>query len=70
VIAVALTSQPPGPGFPFSLEIESDKLPRRTWAKISQVRTLSVQRLGKFIDRLSADQISMVVEGLNDIIAE
>jgi mRNA interferase MazF len=45
VIAIALTSQPQKAGFP--LELLDAKLPKRSWAKISQIRTLSVQRLKK-----------------------
>lgn len=45
VIAIALTSQPQRAGFPLTLELLDAKMPKRSWAKISQVRTLSVQRL-------------------------
>src|SRR5271157_5372234 len=45
VIAMALTAEPPRAGFPLTLALASAGLPKRTWVKISQVRTLSVQRL-------------------------
>ena len=45
VIAVALTSQTPKAGFPLTLELADAKLPKRSWVKISQVRTLSTERL-------------------------
>lgn len=47
VIAVALTSQQPSAGFPLTLELSDPRLPKKSWVKISQIRTLSVQRLGK-----------------------
>src|SRR5215218_1604535 len=68
VIAVALTSQEPKAGFPLTIEITSPKLPKRSWVKISQIRTLSTKRLSKTIGRVSAEEISQVIEGLNEII--
>src|SRR3972149_7423824 len=47
VIAVALTSQAQRAGFPLTLELTTPKLPKRTWVKISQIRTLAVERIGK-----------------------
>ena len=68
VIAVALTSQPQRAGFPLTLELESPKLPKKSWAKISQVRTLSVKRLARKIGRASPEELGLVIEGLNEII--
>jgi len=68
VIAIALTSQEPRASFPLTLEITSAKLPKRSWAKISQIRTLSVERLGRKLGRLSAEELQRIVEGLNEII--
>jgi mRNA interferase MazF len=68
VIAVALTSQPPRAGFPLTLELQAAKLPKRSWVKISQIRTLSVERIGARLGRASPEQVSQVVEGLNEII--
>ena len=50
VIAMAITSQPQRAGFPLTLEINSAKLPKRSWVKISQIRTLSTERIGRKID--------------------
>lgn len=69
VIAVALTSQPQKAGFPLTLELRSGSLPKRSWAKISQIRTLSVERIGKLIGRASTEELAQTVEGLNEIIA-
>ena len=68
VIAVALTSQEQRAGFPLTLELKGQKLPKRSWIKISQVRTLSVERIGKKIGRAMPEDVSKVVEGLNEII--
>ena len=68
VIAVALTSQPQQAGFPLTLELSISHLPKRSWVKISQIRTLSVERIGKIIGRASPEEIEQVVDGLNEII--
>ena len=68
VIAAALTSQPQRAGFPLTLEIEAVKLPKRTWVKISQIRTLAVERIGKKIAQVGPEEIAQVIEGLNEII--
>ena len=68
VIAVALTSQPQRAGFPLTLELHAAKLPKRSWVKISQIRTIAVERIGARLGRTSPEEISQVVEGLNEII--
>ncbi len=68
VIAVALTSQKPNAGFPLTLELADAKLPKQSWAKISQVRTLSTKRLGAKLGKASQEEVGQIVEGLNEII--
>jgi mRNA interferase MazF len=68
VIAVAITSQESRAGFPLTLELAATKLPKRSWVKVSQVRTLSTERLGARIGRVSPEELEQVVEGLNEII--
>ncbi len=65
---MAITSQPQRAGFPLSLELKSGNLPKRSWVKISQVRTLSTRRLGTTIGRVSPEELEQVVEGLNEIV--
>ena len=69
VIAVALTSQPQKAAFPLTLELSNTKLPKKSWVKISQIRTLSNKRLGKRIGKATAKELDLVLEGLNEIIA-
>jgi len=47
VIAMAITSQPQKTGYPLALELAGGTLPRTSWVKISQVRTILVERLGR-----------------------
>jgi len=68
VIALAITSKEPRAGFPLTLELADAKLPKRSWAKISQVRTISTERLGKKIGRAAAEEIEDIIEGLLDIV--
>ncbi len=65
VIAMVLTSQPQRVGFPLAMEIDSAALPKPTWVKISQIRTLSVERVGKRMGHVSNDETAQIVEGLN-----
>lgn len=68
VIAVALTSQRPKAGFPLTLELSSPALPRQSWVKISQIRTLSVERIGDKIAEATPEELAQTVEGLNEIL--
>jgi mRNA interferase MazF len=68
VIALALTSQPPRAGFPLTLELKAKSLPKRSWVKISQIRTLSIERIGKKLGRVFPEELAQLVEGLNEII--
>lgn len=69
VIATAITSQPQKAGFPLTLELKTGDLPKRSWAKISQIRTLSTERIGKLVGRLAQEELAQIIEGLNEIIA-
>jgi mRNA interferase MazF len=69
VIAVALTSQPQSAGFPLTYELQTAKLPKRSWVKISQIRTLAVERIGARLSRAVPEELAQIVEGLNEIIA-
>lgn len=68
VIAVAITSQSQRAGFPLTLELKTANLPKRSWVKISQIRTLSVERIGKLIAKPDPEELEQVIEGLNEII--
>jgi mRNA interferase MazF len=69
VIAVAMTSQSQKAGFPLTLELNSTKLPKKSWVKISQIRTLSVRRLIEKIGKISEIELDSVIEGLHEIIS-
>jgi mRNA interferase MazF len=68
VIAVAITSQEPKAQFPLTLEVTGSSLPKRSWVKIGQIRTLSVERLSTRIGRVKPETLEQVVEGLGEIV--
>lgn len=68
VIAVALTSREPRAGFPLTLESTAAGLPKRSWIRISQIRTLATERIGKRLARISAEELARTIEGLNEIV--
>lgn len=68
VIAVAMTSQEPRAGFPLTLESKATGLTKRSWVKISQIRTLSVDRIGRRVARASEEELARVLHGLNEIL--
>ena len=69
VISMAITSRSPKAGFPLTHALKSGRLPKQSWVKISQVRTLSVKRLGKKAGRVAPEELEHLVDGLNEIIA-
>ncbi len=68
VIALAITSQPQRAGFPLTCPIPERKLSKPSWVKISQIRTLSTERLGHKLAHLEEEDLNRVTEGLLDII--
>ncbi len=67
VIAVALTSQEPRAGYPLTLEL-TGTLPKRSWVKISQIRTVSTERIGKRLGRASDEELARVLDGLFELV--
>ncbi len=68
VIAMAITSQPQRAGFPLTLALSSKDLPKQSWVKIGQVRTLSADRIGRRLGLAAAEELDRIVEGLCEII--
>ncbi|MBI1847703.1 MAG: type II toxin-antitoxin system PemK/MazF family toxin [Candidatus Rokubacteria bacterium] len=68
VIALAITSQPQRAGYPLTLRLETAKLPKASWVKISQVRTLSTERLGRRLGAVSPDELARITDGLFELV--
>jgi mRNA interferase MazF len=70
VIAMAITSQPQRADFPLTYELSEPLQTKKAWIKISQVRTLSVNRIGKRIGSLTVEELDHLLEGLYEIIGK
>ena len=70
VIALAMTSQEPRAGFPLTWGSKAPGLTKRSWIKISHIRTLSAERIGRRLGRAESAELAKVIEGLNEIIGE
>ena len=68
MIAMAVTSQPQTAGYPLTLPLAPDILPKRSWVKVSQIRTISVDRLGKKIAALESETLAQLVDALLELI--
>ncbi|MCU7837415.1 MAG: type II toxin-antitoxin system PemK/MazF family toxin [gamma proteobacterium symbiont of Taylorina sp.] len=68
VIAMALTSQMQKAGSPLTYILESKNYSKQSWLKISQIRNLSVERIGKKIGFVEQEELVDIVDGLNQII--
>jgi mRNA interferase MazF len=65
---MAITSKPQKAGYPLTYEIKSKELPKKSWVKISQIRTLSTERIGKRVGILKEAELEEILEGLKEII--
>ncbi|RRR72021.1 MAG: type II toxin-antitoxin system PemK/MazF family toxin [Candidatus Viridilinea halotolerans] len=70
VIALAITSQRPNAGYPLTYELPEHTLPKPSWVKVSQIRVLSAQRLNNRAGWLEPEDLSEIIDGLNEIIAD
>jgi mRNA interferase MazF len=68
VIAMAITSQPQKAGFPLTYPLPPKQLQKMSWVKISQIRTLSVERIGKKLGAVEPEQLVEIIDGFNQII--
>jgi mRNA interferase MazF len=66
-IVMAITSRPPRASFPLSLKLDAPGLPKESWIKIGQVRTISTERIGARIGRADEDLLARAIEGWNEI---
>ena len=65
---MAITSQAQRAGFPLTMALPVAMMPKPSWVKISQTRTISVDRLGKRIAALGPELLDQLVDGLLELI--
>jgi mRNA interferase MazF len=68
VIAMAVTSAPQRAGYPLTWRVPAGTLPKESWVKISQVRTLSSERLETRVGRLDERDLEELTRGLAELI--
>ena len=68
VIAMAVTSQAQQAGYPLTYALPADTLSKPSWVRISQVRTISVERLGKRLGSLDEQDLARIIEGLVELV--
>ncbi len=66
-IAFAITSQEPRVSYPLVHALPQDLLPKQSWVKITQIRTLSTKRLGKYIAKIDEADYKKIMEAFNRI---
>lgn len=64
-IAFAITSKKPKVAYPLVYELPPNLLPKPSWVKITQIRTLSTQRLGKYIAKIEEEDYQKIMAGFN-----
>jgi mRNA interferase MazF len=68
VIALAITSKSPSAGFPLTFELSKSTLPKQSWVKISQIRTLAVERLSGKLGSVAPEELAEIIDGFNQIV--
>ena len=68
VIVMAITSQAQKAGFPLTIALPADMMPKPSWVKISQIRTISIDHVGKRIAALGPEMLDQSVDGLLELI--
>ena len=63
-----MTSQPQKAGFPLTYPLSAQQCLKDSWVKISQIRTLSTERLSKKVAHLEEEEVNRIIEGLLDIV--
>ena len=66
---MAITSQPQKAGHPLTLELTKTKIEKKSWDKVKQIRTLSIERMGRRLGIIPQEEMDQVIEGLNVIIS-
>jgi mRNA interferase MazF len=69
-VVLAITSVKPRVKYPLVLELNCPSLPKRSWVKITQIRTISNDRIGNYIGEISTQQMNEIVAAINDLIGE
>ena len=64
VVVLSLTSKNPKAGYPLTKQINSVILPKPTWVKIAQIRTLSTKRIKGNLGTISLNELNEIIDAL------
>ena len=67
-VILAITSVQPKVRYPLVWELDCPSLPKRSWVKITQIRTISNARLGDYLGQIDAWQMKKIIAALDDLI--
>ena len=70
IVILAITSVKPRVKYPLVLELDCSSLPKQSWVKITQIRTISNQRIGDYIGQISIGQMKEIILAISDLIGE
>ena len=68
VIALAITGRPQKAGFPLTVPLPQETLAQSAWIKLSVIRTISVERLGKRLAVIDNEELDRILDGLIELI--
>lgn len=68
VVALAITSVEPRVKYPLVKELICSTLPKRSWVKITQIRTISTERIENYIGKIDSKQMNEIVTAIDDLI--
>ena len=68
VVALAITSVEPRVKYPLVKELICSSLPKRSWVKITQIRTISTERIENYIGQIDSVQMDDIMLAIDDLI--
>lgn len=68
VVGLAITSVEPRVKYPLVKELICSSLPKRSWVKITQIRTISTERIENYIGQIDSAQMDDIMLAIDDLI--
>ncbi len=69
VIIMAITSSQPKADYPLTLELDCQKLPKRSWVKTTQIRAISTSRIKTKLGNINQVQMEEIIKALCEVIS-
>ncbi|AFZ37484.1 transcriptional modulator of MazE/toxin, MazF [Stanieria cyanosphaera PCC 7437] len=69
-VILAITSVKLRVKYPLILELDCSSLPKQSWVKITQIRTISNERIGDYIGQIDIAQMKEIILAIDDLIGE